>query len=77
MVTWDTIGQYNITYVGSNGTGCVSITWNVNVQNGSYSNYDMNQDDTINQSDLDIVWNSISTISIVSAAISIRTMMWN
>jgi len=29
--TWDIPGQYNVTYLGANSNGSVSITWNVSV----------------------------------------------
>ncbi len=57
--TWDIPGQYNVTYVGANGNGSVSIMWNVSVI--TISPYDVNQDGLVNRTDLDIVWNSIST----------------
>jgi len=59
--SWNIPGQYNVTNVGSNANSSVSMTWNINVQNGSYSLYDVNQDGFVNQTDLDIVWNSIIT----------------
>jgi len=57
--TWDTEGQYNVTYVGVNGNGSISLTWNVSIIPDSP--YDVNCDGLVNQTDLDIVWNSINT----------------
>jgi len=48
-----------VTYVGVNGNGSVSLTWNVSITPDSL--YDVNQDGLVNQTDLDITWNSINT----------------
>ncbi|MBU4220082.1 MAG: hypothetical protein KKA10_00395 [Euryarchaeota archaeon] len=55
--TWDTEGQYNVTYVGSNGNGSVSIMWNV----ATCSPFDMDCDGLVDETDRNIVWNSINT----------------
>ena len=57
--TWDTEGQYNVTYVGANGNGSVSIMWIISIIPDSI--YDVNQDGLVDQTDRDIVWNSINT----------------
>jgi len=55
--TWDTEGQNNVTYVGSNGNSSVSIIWNVVI----CSPFDMNCDSLVDETDRNIVWNSINT----------------
>jgi hypothetical protein len=55
--TWDTLGQYNVTYVGSNANGSVSIMWNV----VTCSPFDMDCDGLVDKTDRAIVWNSIKT----------------
>jgi len=57
--TWETEGQYNVTYVGANGNGSVSIMWIISIIPDSI--YDVNQDGLVDQTDRDIVWNSINT----------------
>jgi hypothetical protein len=47
--TWDIPGQYNMTYVGVNGS--VSIAWKVTV----FSPYDLNGDGYVNEADLEII----------------------
>ncbi|MBU4221992.1 MAG: hypothetical protein KKA10_10290 [Euryarchaeota archaeon] len=51
--TWETEGQYNVTYVGANGNGSVSIMWGVSVVTSSP--YDVNQDGYINNADLEVI----------------------
>ena len=55
--TWDTEGQHNVTYVGVNGNGSVSIMWNV----ATCSPFDMDCDGLVDETDRNIVWNSINT----------------
>ena len=57
--TWDTEGQYNVTYVGANGNGSVSIMWIISIIPDSI--YDVNQDGLVDETDRNIVWNSIKT----------------
>jgi Ca2+-binding EF-hand superfamily protein len=45
-------GQHNVTYVGSNSNGSVSMTWNVSVD---FSPYDVNQDGSVGIDNLVIV----------------------
>jgi hypothetical protein len=49
--TWDIPGQYNVTYVGANGNGSVSIMWNV----ATRSPFDVDCDGDIDPADLYIV----------------------
>jgi hypothetical protein len=49
--TWDIPGQYNVTCVGANGNGSVSVMWNVTV----VSPYDLNGDGYINEADLEVI----------------------
>ncbi len=51
--TWDIPGQYNVTYVGSNGNGSVSVSWNVTVATCSPTDVDCNG--VTNEADLDII----------------------
>jgi hypothetical protein len=51
---WNTPGQYNVTYAGSNSNGSVSLTWNVSVIQNSLP-YDVNQDGSVDIADLVIV----------------------
>jgi len=55
--TWDTEVQYNVTYMGTNGNGSVSIMWNVVI----CSPFDMDCDGLVDETDRNIVWNSINT----------------
>ncbi len=62
MVTYlDIPGQYNVTYVGANGNGNVSITWNVSVV--TFSPYDVNRDGYINEADLDVIRSNFGRIT--------------
>ncbi|MBU3967485.1 MAG: hypothetical protein KKG76_08940, partial [Euryarchaeota archaeon] len=45
--TWDTEGQYNVTYMGTNGNVSVSIMWNVT----TCSLYDMDCDGLVDETD--------------------------
>ena len=57
--TWDTEGQYNVTYMGSNGNGSVSILWNV----VTCSPLDVNCDGKINKADLGIIKSNFGRIT--------------
>ncbi len=51
--TWGTVGQHNVTYVGLNSNGSVSIMWNVSVV--TFSPYDVNRDGYVNEADLAVI----------------------
>ncbi len=57
--TWDTLGQYNVTYAGANANGSVSVSWNVT----AISPYDVDGNGVINEADLDIIRSNFGTIT--------------
>jgi hypothetical protein len=57
--TWDIPGQYNVTYVGANGNGRVSVSWNVT----AISPYDVDGNGVINEADLDIIRSNFGRIT--------------
>ncbi len=57
--TWDIPGQYNVTYVGANGNGSVSKSWNVT----AISPYDVDGNGVIDEADLDIISSNFGRIT--------------
>ncbi len=57
--TWDIPGQYNVTCVGANGNGSVSVMWNV----VTCSPFDVDCDGDIDPADLDIIKSNFGRIT--------------
>ena len=60
---WSLSGQHNVTYVGSNSNGSVSVTWNVSVI--STSLYDVNLDGSVDIADLKVIKEHLSEVTSV------------